>query len=167
MESTIRATSTTTMPQMGPAIPMRLATVYHGDDRVRRLLESRAAEFARALDQVTGRTEWGVKVFLAPAPDPLPAAGGPSPRGAGTAVHGSLSSFPVQVQLAQLRPDGAEVPDHGPAVGRADGQPVAVGTPDQRPDRAVLLGQRQQQFVTSRVPDRDGAVPGTGQSGPR
>src|SRR5437868_14112724 len=40
----------------GPAIPMRLATVYHGDDRVRRLLESRAAEFARALDQVPGRT---------------------------------------------------------------------------------------------------------------
>jgi gas vesicle protein GvpL/GvpF len=69
----------------GPAIPMRLATVYHGDDRVRRVLESRAAEFARALDQVTGRTEWGVKVFLAPAPDPPPAAGSPSSRGAGTA----------------------------------------------------------------------------------
>ncbi|MEV6874208.1 GvpL/GvpF family gas vesicle protein [Amycolatopsis sp. NPDC051128] len=69
----------------GPAIPIRLATVYHGDDRVRHLLEHRAVEFTRALDQVTGRTEWGVKIFLAPAPDPVPAAGGPSPRGAGAA----------------------------------------------------------------------------------
>lgn len=69
----------------GPAIPMRLATVYHDDDRVRRLLENRAVEFARALDQVAGKTEWGVKIFLAPAPDAVPAAASPSPRGAGAA----------------------------------------------------------------------------------
>ncbi|MFJ9779832.1 GvpL/GvpF family gas vesicle protein [Amycolatopsis sp. NPDC101161] len=69
----------------GAAIPMRLATVYHDDDRVRCLLASRAEEFARVLDQVAGRTEWGVKVFLAPVPDSPPAAGGPPPRGAGAA----------------------------------------------------------------------------------
>ncbi|NBH01751.1 GvpL/GvpF family gas vesicle protein [Amycolatopsis sp. SID8362] len=88
----------------GPAIPMRLATVYHGDDRVRHLLESRAAEFGRALGQVAGRTEWGVKIFVAPAPEPAPAAGGPFPRGAGTAYlarrRAALTSRERQEQCA-------------------------------------------------------------------
>lgn len=95
----------------GPAIPMRLATVYHDDDRVRHLLESRAAEFARALDQVTGRTEWGVKIFLAPAPDPSSDAGGPSPRGAGAAYlarrRAALDSREHQERCAAEQADRA------------------------------------------------------------
>lgn len=54
----------------GPVVPVRLATVYHDDDRVRQLLRDRAQEFERALAHVTGRTEWGVKVFLEAEPAP-------------------------------------------------------------------------------------------------
>jgi hypothetical protein len=64
----------------GPVAPVRFATVYLDDDRVRALLTERGAEFTAALDRVRGRVEWGVKGFAvtsaAPAePEPAPGAG--------------------------------------------------------------------------------------------
>ncbi|MQA15194.1 MAG: hypothetical protein GEV09_13790 [Pseudonocardiaceae bacterium] len=53
--------------------PLRLATVYHDDARVREMLEQRREELAAALARVVGRAEWGVKVYddnaTAAAPD--------------------------------------------------------------------------------------------------
>jgi hypothetical protein len=49
-----------------PAVPVRLVTVYRGDEQVGRLLEARHDDFAQALSRVAGREEWGVKVY-APA----------------------------------------------------------------------------------------------------
>jgi len=47
-----------------PALPLRLATVYRDDHRVRGLLTDRRAEFADALRWLVGRTECGVKVWV-------------------------------------------------------------------------------------------------------
>jgi hypothetical protein len=47
-----------------PALPLRLATVYRDDGRVRGLLSDRQAEFANALRWLDGRTECGVKVWV-------------------------------------------------------------------------------------------------------
>ncbi|MGQ4599223.1 GvpL/GvpF family gas vesicle protein [Nocardia sp. R6R-6] len=47
----------------GPAVPLRLATVFLDDERVRGLLEERRADFDSALILVSGRTEWGVKAY--------------------------------------------------------------------------------------------------------
>lgn len=44
-------------------VPLGLATVYRGEDRARSALRDRRAEFTRVLDRITGRTEWGVKVY--------------------------------------------------------------------------------------------------------
>lgn len=44
-------------------VPMGLATVFYGDDRVRACLAERAELFGELLDQVAGRTEWGVKAY--------------------------------------------------------------------------------------------------------
>jgi hypothetical protein len=74
-----------TLVAHGPVVPIRLATLYHDEDRVRLLLRERAAEFERALAHVTGRTEWGVKVFLEASPEPRVAGRAPSRREAGTA----------------------------------------------------------------------------------
>ncbi|EIE98820.1 GvpL/GvpF family gas vesicle protein [Saccharomonospora glauca] len=49
------------------AVPLRLATVCFDDERVRDLLTEREQEFTTALDALTGRTEWGVKVYTDPA----------------------------------------------------------------------------------------------------
>ena len=46
-----------------PTVPLGLATVYRTEDRVRETLRERAEEFTRALDRITGRTEWGVKGY--------------------------------------------------------------------------------------------------------
>ncbi|MFG2093297.1 GvpL/GvpF family gas vesicle protein [Streptomyces sp. NPDC048612] len=66
----------------GTVLPMRLATVYLDDDRVRAVLRARGAEFAALLSRLEGHAELGVKVYAdphAPAADPPPAAGGPDP----------------------------------------------------------------------------------------
>ncbi|MFI1396649.1 GvpL/GvpF family gas vesicle protein [Streptomyces sp. NPDC020681] len=44
-------------------VPLRFATIYHDDDRVRALLTERRTDFVSALDRVAGRTEWGVKAY--------------------------------------------------------------------------------------------------------
>lgn len=73
-----------------PAAPLRLATICADDDGVRDRLERWHDGFRRALDEVTGRAEWSVKVFAPSLPpsspdpnaEPSPAAGTP---GSGTA----------------------------------------------------------------------------------
>ncbi|WP_068158734.1 GvpL/GvpF family gas vesicle protein [Rhodococcus phenolicus] len=71
-----------------PAIPLRLATVYRDDDRVRDVLDARRADFEEALALVTGRTEWGVKAYAdldAIAASAVEAAGSGAEKGTGTA----------------------------------------------------------------------------------
>jgi hypothetical protein len=48
-------------------VPLGLATVYRSEDRAREALRERHEEFAEALGRITGRTEWGVKVYADPA----------------------------------------------------------------------------------------------------
>jgi hypothetical protein len=56
----------------GPIAPVRLATIYVDEANVRTLLDEHAERFAAALDEVRGRTEWGVKAFSALAADDVP-----------------------------------------------------------------------------------------------
>ncbi|MEU4509721.1 GvpL/GvpF family gas vesicle protein [Nonomuraea wenchangensis] len=55
-----------------PTAPVRLVTVYDGDEQVSDLLERRSCDFAEVLAQVTGRREWGVKAFAGPTPEERP-----------------------------------------------------------------------------------------------
>ncbi len=48
------------------AVPLRLATVCFDEERVRTLVEENRHGFAATLDALTGRTEWGVKVYTDP-----------------------------------------------------------------------------------------------------
>lgn len=49
----------------GPVLPMRYATVYREESSVVAMLESHRGELTAALERLAGRTEWGVKVYLA------------------------------------------------------------------------------------------------------
>ncbi|MGW4794131.1 GvpL/GvpF family gas vesicle protein [Nonomuraea sp. NPDC004297] len=53
---------------LGPVAPVRLVTVYNGEDQVRRLLDERHDDFADTLSHVTGRQEWGVKAYVVKPP---------------------------------------------------------------------------------------------------
>ncbi|MFJ3951205.1 GvpL/GvpF family gas vesicle protein [Streptomyces libani] len=63
-------------------LPMRLATVYLDDDRVRSMLQERSAELDALLSRLEGHAELGVKVYADPraaAAEPPPASDGPDP----------------------------------------------------------------------------------------
>ncbi|MFC4532637.1 GvpL/GvpF family gas vesicle protein [Sphaerisporangium dianthi] len=72
--------------------PVRLVTVYSGDDQVRDLLDHRREEFSAVLSRVAGSQEWGVKAYAhqpeqpaapdAPAARPGPAGTTPAPGSA-------------------------------------------------------------------------------------
>lgn len=48
---------------LGAVLPLRLATVYRDEDRVRQVLQERRDEFLPLLERLTGHVEWGVKVY--------------------------------------------------------------------------------------------------------
>ncbi|TMR15351.1 GvpL/GvpF family gas vesicle protein [Nonomuraea turkmeniaca] len=52
-----------------PTAPVRLVTVYEGDEQVRGLLDRRAGDFLAVLSRVAGRREWGVKAYAASSPE--------------------------------------------------------------------------------------------------
>jgi hypothetical protein len=61
-------------------LPLRLATVYHGDERVAEVLRQGYGRFRAALDRLAGRVELGVKVYTDPqamAPAASPPASSP------------------------------------------------------------------------------------------
>ncbi|GAA0503990.1 gas vesicle protein [Saccharopolyspora subtropica] len=58
-----------------PVAPLGLAAVYFDDDGVRAALTERAEAFTEVLDRISGRAEWGVKIF-ADLDDPALRSGG-------------------------------------------------------------------------------------------
>jgi hypothetical protein len=71
----------------GPTGPVRLVTVYSGDQQVYDLLAERAAEFSDVLAEIAGRSEWGVKAYASPevVPEETTVAVGPGRKSPGTA----------------------------------------------------------------------------------
>ncbi|MGW5852053.1 GvpL/GvpF family gas vesicle protein [Streptomyces sp. NPDC055254] len=63
-------------------LPLRMATVYQDDDRARQALAEQLDAFAERLAQLTDHTEYGVKIYLAPAA--APPGAGPAADGAAT-----------------------------------------------------------------------------------
>ncbi|MDN3021938.1 GvpL/GvpF family gas vesicle protein [Streptomyces sp. S.PB5] len=62
-------------------LPLRLATVFRDDSGVRTMLEAREADFCRTLDRLTGRVEWGVKVYAEAGPAEAEPPGGKATSG--------------------------------------------------------------------------------------
>ncbi|MGV9302394.1 MULTISPECIES: GvpL/GvpF family gas vesicle protein [unclassified Nonomuraea] len=65
-----------------PAAPVRLVTVYSGDDQIRQLLSRRHDDFVEVLARIADRQEWGVKAYVdlsaaAPPEEETVQAGGP------------------------------------------------------------------------------------------
>jgi len=51
----------------GTIVPLRLCTLFDGEESVRRMLEQEGDGFRGALELLAGREEWGVKVLLDPS----------------------------------------------------------------------------------------------------
>ncbi|GAA3829849.1 GvpL/GvpF family gas vesicle protein [Streptomyces phyllanthi] len=69
LESTARGhhTVVAVLARCGATVlPLRLATVYRDQDRVRQALDARRDDFLSLLDRVTGHVELGVKIYASP-----------------------------------------------------------------------------------------------------
>lgn len=55
------------LAEHGPTAPLRLATVFLGEDSLRARLAEWRDDAERALDRIEGRSEWSVKAYVDPA----------------------------------------------------------------------------------------------------
>lgn len=55
----------TAITRTSTAVPVRIATLYDSDDRVREVLTDQRSAFTDTVDLLAGRTEWGVKAYAA------------------------------------------------------------------------------------------------------
>lgn len=62
-----------TVAQSGAVIPVRMATVYLSEDRVREMLRHRSLDFEATLNRLRDRLEVGVKVYADPKRQHVPA----------------------------------------------------------------------------------------------
>jgi hypothetical protein len=83
-----------------PLLPVRLATVYSGDDAVCAALTARGDLLRDALHRVGGRVEWGVEAYAAPGAEDHAAPGG---EDAGTCGEGAEPRTGGGAGLAHLR----------------------------------------------------------------
>jgi hypothetical protein len=86
LEATARAhhTALAAAVPAGPVVPLRLATIFRGDDGVRALLAERGAMFDATLRRIQGRTEWGLKAYLDPGERAAPTVDRGDPDAPGT-----------------------------------------------------------------------------------
>ncbi|MEU6645327.1 GvpL/GvpF family gas vesicle protein [Saccharomonospora sp. NPDC046836] len=116
------------------AVPLRLATVCVGNERVRELLTERHAAFSAALALLAGRTEWGVKAYA--DPDSLTSQRRPASGGTGTAyLQRRRSQLASREQAARLAAERAEQL-HGTLAA------LAVAARLHRPQDPKLSGRR-------------------------
>jgi hypothetical protein len=82
-------------------VPMRLATVYRSDESAAQMLRERAADLREALARIAGRSEWGVKAYVAqPSGDPSPQESQQSQETQGSGGPGAAYLRRRRAQLA-------------------------------------------------------------------
>jgi len=87
--------------EAGQTVPMQMATLYRGDERVAEMLAERRDDFLAALDKVRGRTEWGIKIYLPGSGVAAPTAG--AARMSGTARTAGGADRPGAAFLQRRR----------------------------------------------------------------
>ena len=122
--------------ELGPAIPMRLATVFRDDEGVKTFLAGHEEAFRACFAQISGRMEWGVKAFAVPAERPAPADAGQDQAPSGAAY---LQRRRSQISEAQdlRRAAAAEADGVHQALSR-----LAVLADLHRPQDPQLSGDR-------------------------
>ncbi|MFE2183971.1 GvpL/GvpF family gas vesicle protein [Streptomyces sp. NPDC059455] len=90
---------------LGAVLPLRLATVYRDEDRVRQVLQERRDQFLPLLERLAGHVEWGVKVYTDPT-DSL--AGDAAVPAEATGGEAALSPGRAYLAARRRRRRGAE-----------------------------------------------------------
>jgi len=86
-----------------PTAPLRLATVFLGEDSVRAQLAEWHEQAERALDRIEGRTEWSVKAYSDPSARPAPATTSDDSSSGGSTGEGAGRAYLMQRRAATQR----------------------------------------------------------------
>ncbi|GAC01525.1 putative gas vesicle synthesis protein GvpL [Gordonia namibiensis NBRC 108229] len=122
----------------GPTIPLRLATLYLDDARVRELLVERQDDLGAALKWVTGRSEWGVKAYGDAKLLAQPSAESDVASGRGT---GTAYLLRRRAELAAQQDVERRAAEHAEAIHSALGEHAVDGRRQQVTD-PVITGKR-------------------------
>lgn len=126
------------------AVPVRLATVYVTDDRVRDVLSEHRDAFESTVELLSGRTEWGVKAYAA-------CASTAAPRDDATSGRGGAGTAYLLRRRAQLRArETAErlAADYADRVHAELGE-LAVATRQHPPQHSRLTGTRASMLLNA------------------
>ncbi|MFI7638538.1 GvpL/GvpF family gas vesicle protein [Nonomuraea sp. NPDC049400] len=123
-----------------PTAPVRLVTVYAGDDQVRDLLERRRDDFLEVLSRVTGRREWGVKAYVSQGAASPEARNGD--EGAASPETGGGDEAAASPAIGE-RHEAAGSPAIGEGHEAAGGNARKPGTAYLERRRASLRGREQ------------------------
>ncbi|HEX3956078.1 MAG TPA: GvpL/GvpF family gas vesicle protein [Trebonia sp.] len=126
-------------------VPMRLATVYSGEETMVASLTEHAAQFRSAIERVRSRTEWGVKAYVVPAKqDTAAARPGPArPAGQTEGVDSGLAYLRRRRDALSASRDSARgAADSAQAV-HAELEEQAVDTRLHPPQSAQLSGRSE------------------------
>lgn len=96
---------------LAPTAPLRLATVFLGEDSVRAQLAEWHDQAQRALDRIEGRTEWSVKAYSDPTARPAPDASGAETAGVGAGKAYLMARRAATQQRDQAAQEDATIAD--------------------------------------------------------
>lgn len=133
------------LAEHGPTAPLRLATVFLGEDSLRARLAEWRGDAERALDRIDGRSEWSVKAYVDPAtvaaaePEQAPAGGGAgraylmrrraaTQQREATAAEDARTADEVHEALASVSVAGRRLPPQDRQLTGHTGEMVLNGT---------------------------------------
>ncbi|MET4921042.1 GvpL/GvpF family gas vesicle protein [Streptomyces sp. PSRA5] len=139
----------------GPAVPMPLATLYLGDERVHAAIGENQERFRLALDRVTGRAEWAVKVHLTQTGTTARSAAPGTPEGTAPGPGPGPGQVSGRAYLDRLRSRQHLREQHREsalsAAERVDVavRELAVGTVPRRPHGPEVTGKDRTQIMNT------------------
>ncbi|MFE0873520.1 GvpL/GvpF family gas vesicle protein [Streptomyces smyrnaeus] len=147
------------MAGSAPTLPLPLATLYLGDERARVALRADERRFLAVLKRITGRVEWGVKVYARPEAKQEPdrsaeAAGAPGSGapGSGAAGSGARSGRAYLERVRGARQDRERRQQAGLAAAEAVDRAlrgIAVASRRLRTHETTLTGERGVQLLNA------------------
>ncbi|MBQ1124020.1 GvpL/GvpF family gas vesicle protein [Streptomyces smyrnaeus] len=142
------------MAGSAPTLPLPLATLYLGDERARVALRADERRFLAVLERITGRVEWGVKVYARPEAKQGPdrSAEAPGAPGSGAAGSGTRSGRAYLERVRGARQDRERRQQAGLAAAEAVDRAlrgIAVASRRLRTHETTLTGERGVQLLNA------------------
>ncbi len=129
-----------------PVVPMQLATVYRGDERVAAMLAERGDDFRAVLEEIRARSEWGIKVYAAGAAGGSASTG--ASRSAGSGRPGAAYLQRRRTELSDRERERAEAASSAEDI-HDEAAALAVASRLHKPQHPQLTGRSEPMILNA------------------